>query len=87
MNYIIIFSFIVIVAMIIIAMFPRKVALYLSNVNKYDLSTVPKKMVYSVFFCSMIILAIAMFIFLYEASLVEFEIPEIFDNIEFFNFS
>jgi len=75
MNYLIIIAFIVLIVFIIVAIFPKQVALYLSGVNKYDLLTVPRFMGYLVFITSVILISISMFVLLYETSLIEFVLP------------
>ena len=77
MNYMIIISFIVFVAMVVVAIFPKQTALRIAGVNKYDLESVPKVLVYVVFFTSIVFMVISLFILLFETSLIITDVSEI----------
>lgn len=77
MNFIILISFILIIGSSIVAMFPKQTALYISNVNKYDLSSVPRRTVYMVYIGAILVLSVALIVLLQEVSLIDLELPEI----------
>lgn len=78
MNFIIIISFIILIISLIIAIYPKQSALRFSNINRYDLDTVPRRTVYIVFFVSVTIVAVSLVILLREVSLINIDIPEVF---------
>lgn len=82
MNLLIILSFIVFVAAILVAMYPRKSALMLVGVNKHDLTTVPGKLVAFVFLLSLLVMTAALVVLLQEVSVIQLELPNWFENFD-----
>lgn len=80
MNIIIIISFIFIVGSCIVLILPRRVALRIGGINRYDLESVPFKYVVWVFLIASLILTISTGLFIYEVKDIISPVPEVVSN-------
>lgn len=76
MNYIIVISFVVFILSVLITIFPRVIALRIAGINHYDLQSVPKAIVYTVFVCSIVIMTVSLAILLQQISTIDLPLPE-----------
>lgn len=81
MNILIIVSFIVIIGTCIILLMPRKIALRLCGINRYDLQSVPFKYIVWVVIVSCILLMIFTGILIYEVNGLNDPLPEFITSI------
>jgi hypothetical protein len=81
MNILVIISFVVIMATAIILLNPRRIALRLSGINRYDLETVPYKNVVWVVVVSCLLLMVSIGLFIFVLKDDNTPIPEFIEII------
>ena len=81
MNFLILISFIVIIGMCIVLLMPRKVALRICGINRYDLPSVPYKCILSVVIIASVLLMVFTGVLIYEVKDITTPLPEFISNI------
>ena len=86
MNILIIISFVLIIASSIVLLYPRRLALRISGINRYDLRTVPSKIVIWVYVVAIIVLIVFMGVLIYELKDITSPLPAFMERfIEWIN--
>lgn len=86
MNVLIILSFILIIGSSIVLLSPRRVALRICGINRYDLETVPTKIVLLVYVVAIVILVVFMGVLIYELKDITSTLPPFLEDfIEWIN--
>jgi beta-lactamase regulating signal transducer with metallopeptidase domain len=83
MNIGIILSFILMIGAILTLMYPKNIALRLSNINKYDLETIPKGMLILVYVVAFVAFIAATTLLIYLLNQTLFLFPD--EIVDFFN--
>jgi len=80
MNILILISFILIFVSGIVLLYPRRVALRISGINRYDLETVPNRYLVWVFVIASIVLIVFTSVLIYELKEISDPVPSFIEE-------